>query len=816
MIISKQNNKRKTMKYWIFTLMIVIAIFNTQQTTSQEITASQLSLVDVESLSDEQISTYWNKARSEGYTLTQLEVIAKSKGMTAIQFSKLKQRISSLKYSSSIVEKQQNGTTNPSGISNLEKFGLEGKVAGKVQKSALFGFDFFSNPNISFTPNLNLATPTTYQLGPGDELLIDIWGAAQNNYRKEVDRQGAIRIENIGPIYVSGLSVEKATAKIISYLKKIYNGIGASDNSYSKVYAEVSLVGVRTVQVNIIGEVKVPGTYSLSALSSVLNALYAAGGPTEKGTFRSIKVVREGRNLEIFDIYKYLINGDETGNVLLRDQDIIIVRPYFNKVEVIGNVKRPGLFELKEGETLNQLVNYFSGFTANAYKERLFVERVNGSQKEMSEISLTNQNDFVLNDGDKLTVGAVIDRFENRVSIGGAVYRPGNFELTENLKLSELIKKAEGLKDNAFVDRGVIYRTIDDVNVEMVSFSVKEILEKKSDIILKREDNIQIFSKESLKESYTVSIDGAINNPQKMKFIEKMQLEDLIAISGGFKDGADVNVIDISRRINDDNFETISKSLRKSSTGNLETEQREPFYLEPYDRVSVRFLKGYTKQKNVSIQGEIMYPGTYSITHKDERISDLINKAGGFSPFAYFKGVTLRRKFNKIIEMEQVDLLQNLIIKDSLVDSDILKEGTSIGVDIQKIMSKNGQKSKYDLILEEGDVLIIPSEKQTVEVRGEVLAPAVIRYDKRNSFKDYIYGSGGFSQNAKKGKAYVVYANGAIRSTKSFLFFKSYPKIEPGAIILVPQKAERKGTTLSEIIGISTALGTLGLLFNAF
>jgi protein involved in polysaccharide export with SLBB domain len=816
MIINKQNNKRKTMKYWIFTLIIVIAIFNTQQTTAQELTASQLSLVDVDSMSDEQISTYWDKAKSAGYTLAQLEVLAIAKGVSSSQFSKLKQRIASLKYSSPIVENQLVGTTNTAEISDLEKFGLESKAAGKVQKSALFGFDFFSNPNISFTPNLNLATPTTYQLGPGDEILIDIWGAAQNNYRKKVDREGAIRIENIGPIYVSGLSVEKAKAKIISYLKKIYNGIGASSDSYNKVFAEVSLVGVRTVQVNIIGEVKVPGTYALNALSTVLNALYASGGPTENGTFRNVKLVRGGKPYKIFDIYKYLVNGSEEGNVLLRDQDIIIVASYVSKIEVIGKVKRPGIYELKQGETIKDLINYFSGFTADAYHERLLVERVNGKQKKISEILLKVQENFVMNDGDKLTIGTVIDRFENRVHIEGAIYRPGNYELTDGLTLATLLEKAAGIKENAFLDRGIIYRTIDDVKEEMLSFSVKEVLSNTSDIVLKREDSIRIFSKQSLKEKQTISIDGAINNPQTIEFIEKMHIEDLIAISGGFKDGADVNVIDVSRRINDDNFETISKSLRKSSTGNLETEQSEPFYLEPYDRVSVRYLKGYTKQKKVSIQGEIMYPGTYSITHKDERISDLINKAGGFSPFAYLKGATLLRKFNKRIEKEQVDLLQNLIIKDSLVDFDIPKTNTRVGIDIEKIMSKNGQKSKYDLILEEGDVLIIPSEKQTVEVRGEVLLPTVIRYDKRNSFKDYIYGSGGFSQRAKKGKTYVVYANGDVRSTKSFLFFKSYPKIEPGSIILVPKKEERKGTSISEIIGISTALGTLGLLINAF
>ena len=804
------------MKHWILILVIVIAVFNTHQSTAQEFTASQLSLVDVDSMSDEQISSYWNKATSAGYSLEQLEVLAIAKGISTSQFSKLKQRIASLKYSSPISGNQLSATSSTTGISNLEKFGLEGKAAGKVQKSALFGYDFFSNPNISFTPNLNLATPTTYQLGPGDEILIDIWGAAQNNYRKKVNREGAIRIESIGPIYVSGLSVEKAKAKIISYLKKIYSGIGASSDSYNKVFAEVSLIGVRTIQVNIIGEVKVPGTYALNSLSTVLNGLYASGGPTDNGTFRNVKLVRDGKIHTFFDIYNYLINGSEEGNSLLRDQDIIIMMPYASKIEVIGRVKRPGIYELRQGETIKDLINYFGGFKADAYRERLLVERVNGKQKEVNEIVLEEQGNFVLKDGDKLTVGIVIDRFENRVQIEGAIYRPGNYELTVGLTLAGLIEKAAGIKENAFLDRGIIYRTIDDVKEEMLSFSVKEVLSNTSDIVLKREDKIRIFSKQSLKENQTVTIDGAINNPQTVEFIEKMQIEDLIAISGGFKEGADVNVIDISRRVSDGGFVIISKNIKKTSSNKLLINGDSYFYLEPFDRVSVRYLKGYTTQLNVTIQGEIAYPGVYSITTKDERISDLINKAGGFSPFAYLKGATLIRKSKNQNKNDQVDMLQNSIKMDYFVNEDLLNKEHRIGVDIEMIMSIKGPKSKYDLILEEGDILIIPSEKQTIEVKGEVLLPAVIRYDKGNSFKDYINGSGGFSHRAKKGKAYVLYANGDIKSTKRFLFFKSYPKIEPGAIILVPQRAERKGTSLSEIIGISTALGTLGLLFNAF
>jgi protein involved in polysaccharide export with SLBB domain len=778
-------------KYCTIVLVFLLSVFTSQQAKAQEISTSQLAKVDVDSLSDEQISTYWNKAKADGYSLDQLEVIAISKGMPASQFSKLKQRISGLKYTDPNSGSPNAGTENAAEISNIEKFGLEGDTPDKVQKNPLFGYDFFSNPNISFTPNFNLATPVTYQLGPGDEILIDIWGAAQNNYRKEVDREGAIRIENIGPIYVSGLPIDKAKEKIISYLKKIYSGIGASGASYNKVYADVSLVGVRTVQVNIIGEVKVPGTYSLSGLSTVLNALYAAGGPTEKGTFRNIKVIRAGQEFGEFDIYDYLINGSQKGNVMLRDQDIIIVKPYESKIEVAGNVKRPGLFELKKGETMSDLINFFSGFTSDAYQERLLLERVNGKQKEVSEIVLKEEMDFVLRDGDKLTVGKIIDRYENRVTIEGAVYRPGDYELTEGLSLFELLEKASGLKDNAFIDRGIIYRTIDDAKQEILSFSVKEVLEKKTDIELKREDRIIIFSKQSLKEKQSVSIDGAVNNPQSIAFVENMRVEDLIAISGGFKDGADATVIDISRRLTDGDFKTVSKNINQSISNNLIIEENNNFFLEPFDRVSVRYLKGYTTQKNVSIQGEVAYPGNYSIADKDERISDLVSKAGGFSPYAYLKGAFMLRK---------------------VADTE-----SKIGIDLENIMAASGQKSKFDLILQEGDVLIIPSEKQTVEVKGEVLLPSLSRFDKSYSFKDYINNSGGFSEKAKKSNSYVIYANGNIRSTKSFLFFKVYPKVTPGALILVPQKAEKKGgMSVAEILGITTALGTLGLLIKAF
>jgi len=804
------------MKIKVIAILLLISVFNITQSTAQTITQSQLSSINIDNLSDAQIQSYWEKAKSQGYTIDQIDVLAKAKGMSDSQIMKLKQRINGLQYTSPNQQSKlqtENITTeeeNP-----LVKFGLTDGRDMLVEKNQLFGFDFFNNPNISFAPNLNLATPTTYQLGPGDELLIDIWGAAQNNYRKQVDREGAIRIENIGPIYVSGLSITKAKTKIISYLKKIYSGISASSSSYSKVYADVSLVGVRTVQVNIIGEVKVPGTYALSALSTVLNALYAAGGPTEKGTFRNIKLIRAGKLFSNFDIYNYLINGSEKGNSSLQDQDVIIVSPYLSKIEVEGNVKRPGIYELKQGETITDLIQYFSGFTSDAYKKRLLVERVNGEQKEVSEIVLKDQPNFVFQDGDKLTVGAVIDRYENRVSITGAVYRPGNYELTKGLTVNKLLKKAAGLKEDASLDRGIIYRMLDDVKQEIIPFSVKNALINKNNILLQREDSVQIYSKYSLMGDYTVTIDGAVNKPQTIKFAEKMHIEDLIAMSGGFKEGADPTVIDISRRVADGSFTTISKNIKKSSSDKLVLGDNQNFYLKPFDRVSVRYIKGYTPQKNVSILGEVKYPGVYSLANKDERISDLVKKADGFSPYAYLKGATLVRRLTVHSDKQQLATIENLTSKDSTLVVETNDKEIKIGINLEKIMQKGGAKSKIDLILQEGDILTIPIKKQTVEVRGEVFSPSLSRYDKSISFKDYILNSGGYSEHAKKGKAYIVYANGDIRSAKNFLFFKTYPKIEPGSLIIVPKKAESKNRmSATEILGITSGISTLGILIK--
>ena len=681
----------------------------------------------------------------------------------------------------------------------------------------MFGFDFFNNPNITFTPNVNIAVPENYQLGPGDELVIDLWGASELTYKATVNNQGNIKIEGVGQIYVNGFTIENASKKIISRLKRKHAGIAASSDSYNKINTNITVSKIRTVQVNIIGEVKVPGTYSLNSLSTVLNALYVSGGPTKMGTFRDVKLVRKGKTIGELDIYKYLLEGSQKGNLKLQDQDVLLVGPYKNLVTVEGSVKRPGVYELMKGQTLDDLIKYFGGFTPDAYTNLLVLERVNGKQKEVKEVEIQNAKNFLIKGGDKLIIQKVVDKYNNKISIKGEVYRPGNYELLENMTLKKLIEKAEGITPEAFLSRGLLVRTFDDSNKENIPFSVLDVLNGKASIVLKSRDEIQIFNKEELREKRTITIDGAVNNPDTFDFINKLQVEDLIAMSGGLKEGGDSQVINISRRLKDGSFKTLSQNFTVSSEENLALNNGKPFYIQPYDVINVRYLKGYVSQKNVTIKGEVNYQGSYTLTNKNERISDLIKRAGGLTQFAYVVGATLVRNNQDESSLNQEELLKGINEKDSITGNLrdlVVKNGFKIGIDLKAILN-GGAGTAIDLFLEEGDELLIPSEKQTIEVRGEVLSPTLVHFKPGKSLKSYVNNSGGFSERAKKSKAFVVYSNGDIKSVKRFLFFKFYPKLEPGAVIFVPSVIENKNKlSVTEVLGITTSITTLGILIQ--
>ena len=771
---------------------------------------SNISLENIDQLSDEELFQTYQQIKSQGYSIEQIKSLAIARGVSVSKIAEFERRIETIEgnYNTSTLN-----TINPLEIEKESITNIPKKT--KQPKSPLFGLDFFNNDNISFTPNINLATPKNYILGPGDELVISIWGASEQTYNVSVDREGALRLPNIGPVFVNGMSIADATSKLKASFRNIYSGINAPDASPYKVFIGVSLSNVRSVQVNIIGEVEAPGTYAVSSLSTVLNALYSAGGPTNKGTLRNIKLVRNGVLSSSFDMYQYLINGSQDGNVTLRDQDVIIVSPYISRVSISGAVKRPGVFEMKPTETIQDLLTYVSGFTSNAYKDRIVLERIQDDRRKVKEILLTDATSELLQDGDNISIKSIIDKFTNRVEITGAVYRPGAYELTKGLTLLGLLEKSAGLLDQAFLERGTITRSIDGVSFEIIPFSVLDVVNKVVSIDLVNNDAIKIYNKYSLEEEKFVSISGAINSPKKVTFLKNMTIEDLILIADGFKQGADATKIDVYRKIEDDNFETLTETFRVSVGKDLIQKGTSSFILQPEDQVSVRFIKGYSEQIFVEVEGEANYPGTYTLENKTERISDVITKAGGLSPYAYIAGASLVRinpyYKNTVQSTTLNEVVDNISEEDVNINLNNLPN-LSVGIDLVEIL-KNPD-SKHNLLLKNGDKIVVPDSRQTVKVDGQVLLPTLIRYDKSYSLKDYVNKSGGFSNNAKKGKTYVVYLNGDIAATKRFLFFKSYPKLEPGALVIVPKKPEPKNpASVQQILGITSGLASTALLF---
>lgn len=786
--------------YSVITFCLVLLVMT--KATSQTVD-------DINSLPSQDVQSLVSKARASGYTPEQLRALAVSKGLSPEQVNALVNRVDNL-------QGNEAGTSNDNlAIDTSTASPLSPESERVPRKSTLFGYDFFNNPNISFQPNLNLATPANYQLGPGDGLVVSLWGAAENTYELDVNRNGSVKIPNVGQVLVSGLTIEAAREKIKSKLLNVYRGISAPNNSPYKIFTDISLSSVRTVQVNIIGEVSVPGTYSLSALSTVLNALYAVGGPTEQGTFREIKLIRDGVEMPYFDVYDYLINGSQTGNVTLRDQDVLIVKPYLSKIKISGPVKRPGTYELKPSESFADLLNYVSGFASNAFKDVIKLERIEGDRKVLKEINLAQFRNASLKDGDIITVGEIIDKVENRVTINGAVYRPGDYEFISGMTVKDLIDKASGLTENAFLNRVIITSTEEGEIGSVASYSLEEVLNDSQNISLKVNDVVAIFDKNSLKEQGNLSIQGAVKTPKTIPFIEGVSLEELVLLAGGYDKEADARVIDVTREVIDDDYKTITETFKISASGNLDINTNTVFEFEPNDKIIVRYLKGSGDRISVSAVGEVLYPGDYDIAFKNERILDLLERAGGVSPYAFQEGGSLVRKnpyYKEVIQQITSDKINDTTATKN-VDLDLNNlEEYRVGIDFKKLL-KEGSESKQNMVLKDGDRLIIPSVKETIKVEGEVLLPSLVKYDKKLSLKDYIGKSGGFNDNAKKGKVYVLYANGDIAATKKFLFFKSYPSLEPGALVIVPAKPERKGgLTTQEVLGITTGFATIALL----
>lgn len=778
----------------------------------------------VDQLSDAQIREMMKKMGDMGYSDAQLEQAAAARGMDATEIKKLKDRVAEIRQQNTEKPEaeiaSQDGETNSGRSANITT-GQAAAGPGKP-KSRIFGSDRFGTGSLTFEPNMRMATPKNYVIGPDDELLIDLTGDNEASYKPRVSPEGLISVEYVGRIAVAGLTIEQASNKIRSAMQGTYPALRSG-----RTQLAVNLGNIRSIKVIISGEVTKPGTYTLSSLASVYNALYASGGPNENGSFRNIQVIRNNHVIATVDLYDFLINGTQMENIRLQDQDVLHIPMYQIRVDVTGEVKRPAIYEIRADESLADVLRYAGGFSEMAYKARVKVFQNTATEKKVLSKTLLEYPDYKPRNGDKVIVDPILDRFENKIQLVGAVFRPGVYELTPGLTLNKLIQQADGLKEDAFMNRGYIIRLNADNTSSVIPFDVSSVIQNATaDIELKREDIVQISSIFDLRDEYTVSIGGQVRQPGSFNFSRNMRVEDLVQMAGGFKEGASPANIEVARRVKGSDLSqksaqvaqvfniTVNKDLSLADTG---------FILEPFDIVSVRSVEGYTGQQQVQVLGEVLRPGIYTIQSKNERISDLIKRAGGLTAFAYAEGASLKRPASITGDAEEerirgmnLERLKEAGANDSSAKANLYLSAVAsdlVGIELNKILE--APQSRYDLIVEGGDIIRVPTLMQTVKVTGEVLRPISVVYKPGKPFKYYINSAGGFSKMAYKRGAFISNANGSVAGTTKALFFNNYPAVAPGAEISVPQKLKKEGMSAQGWFGIGTAAASIAAIIFA-
>lgn len=693
------------------------------------------------------------------------------------------------------------------------------RVKEKVNKKKVFGRDIFNKKNLSFEPNMNIATPRDYRLGPGDAVFIDIYGASQRQIESTVSPDGNVTIEGFGPVQVSGLTVEQANSRLRAKLGQ----------RYSSSQIKLTVGQTRTIMVNVWGEVKAPGTYTLSAFASVFHALYMAGGTNDLGTLRNVKVYRNSRLISVVDVYDYILNGKLSGDVRLADNDVIMVGTYDCLVNITGKVKRPMYYEMKKNESVGTLLKYAGGFTGDAYKTSVRLIRKTGRQYSIYNVNEFDMSSFQVADEDSVTVDSIIPRFENMVEVKGSVFRPGMYQLGSDINsVKTLLENSEGLKEDAFTPHAVMHRMREDRSLEVLSVDVDGILSgRTADIPLKPNDVLFIPTKSDFMEEQTVTINGEVHYPGIYKYAANETLEDLVLQAGGLKDAASTVKVDVARRIVNPKAESTDSLVAHTYSFALKDgfviDGQQGFTLQPFDQVHVRRSPGYSVQKNVVVSGEIMFGGTYTISKKNTRLSDIVKEAGGVTDLAYIKGARLERKINEVerIRMESVlkkakeqfenEFKSNKERNSNFTEDDYkerlkkyeVAETYYVGIELDKALSNPG--SDEDLVLREGDKLFIPQYDGTVRVNGEVLYPNTVNYKKNKNVSYYINQAGGFNHNAKKSQTYIIYMNGTIARVGH----DAHPS--PGCEIVVPTKSSSK-LSLAETLSIGTSAASIATM----
>jgi protein involved in polysaccharide export with SLBB domain len=858
-------------------IIFVILLSSINFLTEQQLRAqslSELSNLNVDELSDAQIRELIRKAAENGLSEIELLQLAKLRGVSDFQLEKLKNRIEGLDSSTASARSgSQAGKREPRIQGDMNEIAQgffkyqQDLFFMEEEKSPYFGGELFYNKNrkLTFEPNINVPTPKNYILGPGDMLYIDIYGQSERYIEVSINPDGFAIIENVGPISLSGKSIEEASGIVKNRLSNYFEGMkGPSPNTF----LQVTLGNVRSIQVHLVGELRLPGTFTLSSFSSVFNALYAAGGPNENGTFRNIKLVRRNKTIAIIDIYDFLVNGTANLNLQLQDQDVVLVEPFESRVNVEGEVKRPKIFEVKQGESFAHLLKYAGGFTDEAFQERIAVSRITGKERSVSDIFNSQFEIFMVKGGDKYIVNKVLNRFTNRVQIKGAVFREGNYALTKGLTLKALIQNADGVRGEAYLERASILRTNEDLSTEVLTVNLKDVLKGSvEDILLQREDVVRIASIYDLKEEFYVQVTGEVKKPGTYPYSKQMTVEDLIILAGGLREAANTEEIEIARRIENPESGVFSTLIPISINQDLSLSNGSEV-LTPFDNVIIRRRPNFTMEKMIFIEGQVNSPGAFAVQSAKERISDVIQRAGGLTDFAYPKGATLIRRTEyyetdseqlrrqkNLLDLQQKlqfdpnntegqELLLERLFKDlgnkqadqnsaaeSSAVSEIkketiagiaeskadfssikIKQTEAVAIDLEKIINNPG--SDFDLILEEGDIISIPRQLQTIRMRGDVVYPTTVRYENLKGLRHYINKAGGFDSRANMKRTYVVYANGEVSRTRSFLGLRAYPKVEPGAEIFVPTKGPKAILRPGEVIGLTTGLATLALIIS--
>ncbi len=830
------------MKKITYVLALIFVLLMSFNANAQDIIKSKdLSTVKVDYLSDDEIAKIVSQLKSNNATINDVESMALSKGMSQTEFNKLRTRITEYEKKNTSDKDKDKNKKDQDKLKKGDKDSEFGRKQEKIKNekikdslnALIFGSELFDNPTLNFEPDLKLATPLNYVLGPGDELQISVYGVQEFNASIPVSVEGKVTIEYVGQIAVSGLSIEAATQKIKAAIAKVYSTVRSGQSQVA-----VSLSEIRTIKVTIVGG-KQPGNYSISSLATVYNALHLAGGPGKNGSYRNIELIRNNKVYKNIDIYRFLVKGDQSDNVSLKENDVIRIPAYSQRVTVEGEVKRPGIFEMKKGEKFSDLLNFASGFNEFAYTASVNVLQKTGKEFKVHDINEGEYNTYQPQSGDVFKVTKILNRFENRIKIEGAVFRPDYYSYTEGMRISDLITRAEGLKEDAYTKRARITRLQTNLVTEVVNVDLSAAIsgDLNADIELKREDIVTVYSILDFREEYKITIDGEVKNPGEYDYFDNLTLNDLVVQVGGLTGSASKRV-EIARMVKSDEIDDADPKrielveLEITADNN---EQIKNFVLKPFDVINIRRMAVYEKPEMVKVSGAVTYPGKYVLANKKETVYNIVMRAGGLTSIANLDGMKIKRpiKEEQIEQLESINLNlekketldkenkeslkeeSNFKTKDTLSSKlskklrDELKYAT-IPVNWEKIVKDKNHYSNVTLF--PGDEIEVAVYNEGVKVTGNVLLTSEIPYRSGKGFKYYINSVGGADSKGWKKKAYIIYPNGKAAVTSSFLFFRSYPKVTPDSQIVVPERPERKKMTAGEWVGIGSVISSLALL----